>query len=92
MTASAFSSQDTAALERQTDSSTEAPVTFEQIWNETHKKVSLGWIRQNGYKRVRKCNNKKSLRDFNISLRSAFNSQTTICHTVMRSALACKQH
>ncbi|XP_030080716.1 2-(3-amino-3-carboxypropyl)histidine synthase subunit 2-like [Drosophila hydei] len=52
MTASAFSSQDTAALERQTELAVESPVTFEQIWNETHKKVSIGWIRQNGYKRI----------------------------------------
>ncbi|EDV93315.1 2-(3-amino-3-carboxypropyl)histidine synthase subunit 2 [Drosophila grimshawi] len=51
-TASAFSSLDTAALDRQTEVPDEHPVTFEQIWNETHKKVSIGWIRQNGYKRI----------------------------------------
>ncbi|XP_016960818.1 2-(3-amino-3-carboxypropyl)histidine synthase subunit 2 [Drosophila biarmipes] len=48
--ASAFSSSDTAALERQTE--TEQPVTFEQIWNERHQRKSVDWIRQNGYKRV----------------------------------------
>ncbi|KAH8395847.1 hypothetical protein KR215_006334, partial [Drosophila sulfurigaster] len=51
-TASAFSSLDTAALERQTELLNEPAVTFEQIWNETHEKVSIGWIRQNGYKRI----------------------------------------
>ncbi|KAH8417781.1 hypothetical protein KR222_005792 [Zaprionus bogoriensis] len=51
-TASAFSTQDTAALEREAELQTELPVTFEQIWNETHKRVSSGWIRQNGYKRI----------------------------------------
>ncbi|XP_016976057.1 2-(3-amino-3-carboxypropyl)histidine synthase subunit 2 [Drosophila rhopaloa] len=49
-TASAFSSSDTAALERQTE--TEQPVTFEQIWNDNHQKMSGEWVRQNGYKRV----------------------------------------
>ncbi|XP_017023517.1 2-(3-amino-3-carboxypropyl)histidine synthase subunit 2 [Drosophila kikkawai] len=49
-TASAFSSSDTAALERNTE--TEQAVTFDQIWNENHRKVSGDWIRQNGYKRV----------------------------------------
>jgi len=48
--ASAFSSSDTAALERQTE--TEHPVTFEQIWNENHSKKSVDWIRENSYKRV----------------------------------------
>ncbi|XP_064553049.1 2-(3-amino-3-carboxypropyl)histidine synthase subunit 2 [Drosophila montana] len=52
MTASAFSSLDTAALERQAELTAELPVIFEQIWNETHKKVSSNWIRQNGYKRI----------------------------------------
>lgn len=51
-TASAFSTLDTAALEREVELQAEMPVTFEQIWNDTHKKVSSGWIRQNGYKRV----------------------------------------
>ncbi|XP_017847096.1 2-(3-amino-3-carboxypropyl)histidine synthase subunit 2 [Drosophila busckii] len=51
-TASSFFSSDTAALEREAEIQTEQPVTFEQIWNETHKKVSCGWIKQNGYKRI----------------------------------------
>lgn len=51
-TASAFSTLDTAVLEREVELLAEQPVTFEQIWNETHKKVCSGWIRQNGYKRV----------------------------------------
>ncbi|KAH8358939.1 hypothetical protein KR093_003421, partial [Drosophila rubida] len=51
-TASAFSTLDTAVLERQTEAPNEPIVTFEQIWNETHEKVSLGWIRQNAYKRI----------------------------------------
>ncbi|KAH8311323.1 hypothetical protein KR044_005667, partial [Drosophila immigrans] len=51
-TASAFSSLDTAALERQAELADEPSVTFEQIWNETHEKVSIGWIRQNSYKRI----------------------------------------
>ncbi|XP_034487562.1 2-(3-amino-3-carboxypropyl)histidine synthase subunit 2 [Drosophila innubila] len=51
-TTSAFFSLDTAALERETEVLSEQPITFEQIWNETHKKVSNGWIRQNGYKRI----------------------------------------
>ncbi|BFF90609.1 2-(3-amino-3-carboxypropyl)histidine synthase subunit 2 [Drosophila madeirensis] len=50
--ASAFSSSDTAALERETELQAEEQVTFEQIWNETHRKVSSGWIRQNGFKRI----------------------------------------
>ncbi|EDW23912.1 GL23663 [Drosophila persimilis] len=50
--ASAFSSSDTAALERETEVQAEEQVTFEQIWNETHRKVSSGWIRQNSFKRI----------------------------------------
>lgn len=50
--ASAFSTLDTAALEREVELQAEMSVTFEQIWNDTHKKVSSGWIRQNGYKKV----------------------------------------
>ncbi|XP_017002611.3 2-(3-amino-3-carboxypropyl)histidine synthase subunit 2 [Drosophila takahashii] len=48
--ASAFSSSEAAALERQTE--TEQPVSFEQIWNESHRRRSTEWITQNGYKRV----------------------------------------
>ncbi|XP_030371137.1 2-(3-amino-3-carboxypropyl)histidine synthase subunit 2 [Scaptodrosophila lebanonensis] len=51
-TASAFSSSETEALERQAEVESEAPVNFAQIWNETHRKVGSGWIRQNGYKRI----------------------------------------
>ncbi|XP_017101959.2 2-(3-amino-3-carboxypropyl)histidine synthase subunit 2 [Drosophila bipectinata] len=50
-TASAFSSSDTAALERETETENQV-VNYEQIWNENHRKVSSDWIRQNGYKRV----------------------------------------
>ncbi|XP_017111048.1 2-(3-amino-3-carboxypropyl)histidine synthase subunit 2 [Drosophila elegans] len=48
--ASAFSSSDTAALERQTE--TEQPVTLAEIWNENHRRTSGDWVRKNGYKRV----------------------------------------
>ncbi|XP_017083387.2 2-(3-amino-3-carboxypropyl)histidine synthase subunit 2 [Drosophila eugracilis] len=48
--ASAFSSSDTAALERQTEA--EQSVTLEQIWNENHRRTSTDWIRKNGFKRV----------------------------------------
>ncbi|KAH8383057.1 hypothetical protein KR009_006611 [Drosophila setifemur] len=50
-TASAFSSSDTAALERETDTEGQV-VTFEQIWNESHRELTSQWIRKNGYKRV----------------------------------------
>ncbi|XP_068153837.1 2-(3-amino-3-carboxypropyl)histidine synthase subunit 2 [Drosophila tropicalis] len=50
--ASAFSSSDTAALERQTEVQNDQAVSLEQIWNERHAKVSSGWIRQNGYERI----------------------------------------
>lgn len=65
-TASAFSTLDTAALEREVELQVELPATFEQIWNETHKKVSSGWIRQNGYKRV--CTNLIEMRNTTIDL------------------------
>ncbi|EDW97529.1 2-(3-amino-3-carboxypropyl)histidine synthase subunit 2 [Drosophila yakuba] len=48
--ASAFSSSDTAALERQAE--VEQPVTLEQIWNENHRRSCVDWIRKSGYKRV----------------------------------------
>ncbi|EDV48937.1 2-(3-amino-3-carboxypropyl)histidine synthase subunit 2 [Drosophila erecta] len=48
--ASAFSSSDTAALERQAE--VEQPVTLQQIWNENHRRSCVDWIRKSGYKRV----------------------------------------
>ncbi|XP_075147984.1 diphthamide biosynthesis 2 [Haematobia irritans] len=50
---SAFSTPDTAALERQTDlPQAESEVTFEQIWGNEQKLKCIEWIRSNKYKRV----------------------------------------
>lgn len=51
-TASAFSSSDTAALEREADVTDEVEVTLQEIWNEKQSKHCLEWICKNGYKRV----------------------------------------
>ncbi|KNC29690.1 hypothetical protein FF38_05068 [Lucilia cuprina] len=50
--ASAFSSSETAALERETERTDETEVTFEQIWNEEQSKNCIEWICKNGYKKV----------------------------------------
>lgn len=51
-TASAFSSSETAALERETEITDETEVTFQQIWNDKQSKSCIEWICKNGYKRV----------------------------------------
>lgn len=51
-TASAFSSSDTAALEREADVTDEVEVTLHEIWNEKQSKLCVEWICKNGYKRV----------------------------------------
>lgn len=51
-TASAFSSSETAALERQADVQDEAEVKLLQIWSEGQSKKCMEWICRNGYKRV----------------------------------------
>lgn len=51
---SAFSSSDTAALEKQPDLvDAEAEVTLQQIWNEEQSNKCIEWIKANQYKRVR---------------------------------------
>jgi len=80
--ASAFSSSDTAALERQAE--VEQPVTLEQIWNENHRRSSVDWIRKSGYKRVCLSATLLELPSKAYSSRFACNSQTTICPTAMQ--------
>ncbi|XP_073819985.1 diphthamide biosynthesis 2 [Musca autumnalis] len=47
---SAFSSSDTAVLERQAD--IDQDITLEQIWGDYQRETCIGWIRNNKYKRV----------------------------------------
>lgn len=50
--ASAFSSSETAALERETEKADGTEVTFQQIWSDGQSKNCIEWICKNGYKRV----------------------------------------
>lgn len=51
-TTSAFSSSETAALERETDVGDKEKVTLQEIWNEKQSKHCIEWICRNGYRRV----------------------------------------
>lgn len=51
---SAFSSSDTAVLERQADLlDVEREVSLEEIWSDSQRETCFEWIKSNGYKRVR---------------------------------------
>uniref|UniRef100_A0A1I8MQB7 2-(3-amino-3-carboxypropyl)histidine synthase subunit 2 n=1 Tax=Musca domestica TaxID=7370 RepID=A0A1I8MQB7_MUSDO len=50
---SAFSSSDTAVLERQADLiDVEREVSLEEIWSDSQRETCFEWIKSNGYKRV----------------------------------------
>lgn len=52
--ASAFSSSDTAALEREVDTNSAAKWNLENVWDDYQKSVCIEWVNKNKFAKVNK--------------------------------------